>query len=70
MAGARAAAHLGATARQGAGVLGPRTRAAARLENIARSVDFVTEGVPRAAADQARAVPHTKPETLRPTGTA
>ncbi|MFJ7205896.1 helix-turn-helix domain-containing protein [Streptomyces sp. NPDC098789] len=62
MASARATAHLGEIARQGVGVLGPGTPAAARLENIARFVDFVSESIAR-AADQARAVLHSKPET-------
>jgi DNA-binding transcriptional ArsR family regulator len=61
MASARATAHLGETARQGVGILGPGTPAAARLENIARFVDFVSESIAR-AADQAREVLHTKPE--------
>ncbi|CAM5549604.1 MarR family transcriptional regulator OS=Streptomyces alboniger OX=132473 GN=CP975_17535 PE=4 SV=1 [Streptomyces alboniger] len=47
------------TARQGASVLGPGTPAAARLENVARFLDFVTESMSRAAA-QARDVLHTK----------
>ncbi|MFJ7421158.1 helix-turn-helix domain-containing protein [Streptomyces uncialis] len=62
MAGARSTAHLGEVARQGVGVLGPDTQAAARLENIARFVDFVSESIAR-AADQAREILHTKPET-------
>ncbi|MEU0692017.1 helix-turn-helix domain-containing protein [Streptomyces uncialis] len=64
MAGARSTAHLGEVARQGVGVLGPHTPAAARLENIARFVDFVSESIAR-AADQAREILHTKPETPR-----
>ncbi|WP_037640851.1 helix-turn-helix domain-containing protein [Streptomyces bicolor] len=62
MASARATAHLGETARQGVGVLGPGTPAAARLENIARFVDFISESIVR-AAEQAREILHTKPET-------
>ncbi|MGG2465867.1 helix-turn-helix domain-containing protein [Streptomyces sp. RGM 3693] len=62
MASARGTAHLGEIARQGVGVLGPDTPAAARLENIARFVDFVSESIAR-AADQAREILHTKPET-------
>ncbi|MER5731807.1 helix-turn-helix domain-containing protein [Streptomyces sp. NPDC002138] len=62
MASARATAHLGEIARQGVGVLGPHTPAAARLENIARFVDFVSESIAR-AADQAREVLHTKAGT-------
>ncbi|MEU9233680.1 GbsR/MarR family transcriptional regulator [Streptomyces subrutilus] len=60
MASARATAHLGEIARQGVGVLGPGTPAAARLENIARFVDFVSESIAR-AADQAREILHAKP---------
>ncbi|MBG0816867.1 helix-turn-helix domain-containing protein [Planomonospora sp. ID82291] len=62
MAGARSTAHLGRIARQGVDVLGPDTPAAARLENIARFVDFVSESIAR-AADQAREILHTKPGT-------
>jgi DNA-binding transcriptional ArsR family regulator len=62
MASARGAAQLAATARQGVDVLGPGTPAAVRLENISRFVDFVAESIAR-AADQARDVLHTKPET-------
>ncbi|MGX1135136.1 DNA-binding transcriptional ArsR family regulator [Streptomyces glaucescens] len=62
MASARGAAQLAETARQGVGVLGPGTPAAVRLENISRFVDFVSESIAR-AADQARGVLHTKPET-------
>lgn len=62
MASARATAHLGEVARQGVGVLGPGTAAAARLENIARFVAFVSESIVR-AADQAREILHTKVET-------
>ncbi|MEU2774127.1 helix-turn-helix domain-containing protein [Streptomyces sp. NPDC007162] len=65
MASARATAHLGETARQGVAVLGPGTPAAARLENIARFVDFVSESIAR-AAEQARAVLHTKPGPPNP----
>ncbi|ROP31342.1 GbsR/MarR family transcriptional regulator [Couchioplanes caeruleus] len=62
MASARSTAHLGKVARQGVGILGPGTPAAARLENIARFVDFVSESIAR-AANQAREVLHTKPGT-------
>jgi DNA-binding transcriptional ArsR family regulator len=62
VASARATAHIGEIARQGVGVLGPGTPAATRLENIARFVDFISESIAR-AADQAREVLHTKPET-------
>lgn len=60
MAGARATAHLGEIARQGVDILGSGTPAAARLENIARFVDFISESIAR-AADQAREVLHSKP---------
>ncbi|MER5377754.1 helix-turn-helix domain-containing protein [Streptomyces sp. NPDC002553] len=59
MASARAIAHVVEVARQGVGVLGPGTPAAARLENVARFLDFVAESTAR-AAEQARAVLHTK----------
>ena len=62
MASAVSTAQLAGTARQGVGVLGPATPAAARLENIARFLDFVSESIAR-AADQAREVLHAKPET-------
>ncbi|GGU32524.1 GbsR/MarR family transcriptional regulator [Streptomyces lavendofoliae] len=61
MASARSTAHLGEIARQGVHVLGPGTPAAARLENIARFVDFVSESIARAAI-QARDVLHAKPQ--------
>ncbi|MEV8528773.1 MULTISPECIES: helix-turn-helix domain-containing protein [unclassified Streptomyces] len=61
IAGARANAQLAETARQGVSILGPDTPAAARLENIARFVDFVSESIAR-AADQAREILHTKPD--------
>jgi hypothetical protein len=47
---------------QGVAILGPHTPAAARLENIARFLDFISESITR-AAEQAREVLHTKPET-------
>lgn len=62
MASARATAHLGAIARQGVDILGPGTPAAARLENTARFVDFVSESIAR-AADQARDILHNRPQT-------
>ncbi|NYI06825.1 helix-turn-helix domain-containing protein [Allostreptomyces psammosilenae] len=65
MASARSTASIVEIARQGVGVLGPHTPAAARLENIARFLDFVSESLVR-AAEQARAVLHTKPETTSP----
>ncbi|MHA6630698.1 helix-turn-helix domain-containing protein [Pseudonocardia sichuanensis] len=55
IAGARSHARLAETARQGVGVLGPDTPAAARLEGIARFLDFVGESITRAAG-QAREV--------------
>ncbi|MGY0235304.1 helix-turn-helix domain-containing protein [Longispora urticae] len=61
MASARATAHLVQTARQGVGVLGPATPAGARMENIARFLDFVSESIAR-AAQQAREVLHTRAE--------
>ncbi|MFF3541984.1 helix-turn-helix domain-containing protein [Streptomyces platensis] len=62
MASARATAHLVEIARQGVGILGPPTPAATRLENIARFADFVSESIVR-AANQARDILHTKPDT-------
>jgi DNA-binding transcriptional ArsR family regulator len=62
---ARSNAQLVETARQGAAILGPGTPAAARLENIARFLDFVTESLTR-AAEQGREVLHTKIETHQP----
>lgn len=67
VASARATAQLAEIARQGVSILGPDTPAAARLENIARFVDFISESIVR-AADQAREVLHTKPGTT-PDGT-
>jgi AAA+ ATPase superfamily predicted ATPase len=55
-------ARFAETARQGVAILGPGTPAAARLENIARFLDFVTESLTR-AAQQAREVLYTKTET-------
>jgi len=62
IAGARSNDQLAETARQGVAILGPGTPAAARLENIARFVAFISESISR-AAEQAREVLHTKPET-------
>ncbi|MCL6734697.1 GbsR/MarR family transcriptional regulator [Streptomyces neyagawaensis] len=59
LASARALNQVIETARQGVGVLGRETPAAARLENVARFLDFVSESTIR-AAEQARAVLHTK----------
>ncbi|MER7752659.1 helix-turn-helix domain-containing protein [Kitasatospora sp. NPDC097643] len=61
LASARANAQLVDAARQGVAVLGPDTLAAARLENIARFLDFVSESITR-AAEQARDVLSTRPE--------
>ncbi|MEU8971097.1 helix-turn-helix domain-containing protein [Streptomyces monashensis] len=69
MASARSTAQLVETARQGVGVFGPGTPAGTRLENIARFLAFVSESIAR-AADQAREVLHTKPETASDGGTA
>jgi DNA-binding transcriptional regulator GbsR (MarR family) len=61
IASARANDQLVAVARQGVTVLGPETGAAARLENVARFLDFISESITR-AADQARAVLRSAPE--------
>ncbi|MCD0486474.1 helix-turn-helix domain-containing protein [Streptacidiphilus sp. ASG 303] len=61
IASARGIAQVAETARQGVGVLGRGTPAAARLENIARFSDFISESILR-AAEQVRDVLHTKPE--------
>ncbi|QYN24606.1 helix-turn-helix domain-containing protein [Amycolatopsis sp. DSM 110486] len=61
LASARANAQLAETARQGVAILGRDTPAAARLENIARFVDFVGESIAR-AAEQAREILYAKPE--------
>ncbi|GAA3973025.1 helix-turn-helix domain-containing protein [Actinomadura viridis] len=50
------------TARQGVAVLGSGTPAANRLENAARFLDFVSEGLIR-AAEQAREILYTRTET-------
>jgi Helix-turn-helix domain/MarR family len=65
IASARSNAQVAETARQGVGILGPDTPAAARLENIARFLDFVGENITR-AAEQARDVLCTKAETTSP----
>ncbi|MEU4474402.1 helix-turn-helix domain-containing protein [Micromonospora sp. NPDC023888] len=62
IAGARANDQLVAIARQGVALLGPHTPAAARLENIARFLDFISESIIR-AAEQAREVLHIRPGT-------
>ncbi len=61
LAAARSNAQLAEAARQGVSVLGSDTPAAARLENIARFVDFVGESIAR-AAEQAREILYTGPE--------
>jgi hypothetical protein len=48
---ARDNAQIAATARQGIDILGPGTPAAARLENIARFLDFVGDSITRAAEE-------------------
>ena len=58
---ARSLAQLAATARHGGTVLGPDTPAGARLENIARFIDFVGESFTR-AVEQARDILTTKPD--------
>ncbi|GAB3075797.1 helix-turn-helix domain-containing protein [Micromonospora schwarzwaldensis] len=60
IASARANDQLVAVARQGVALLGPDTPAAARLENIARFLDFISENITRAAA-QARDILRTAP---------
>ncbi|RSM72568.1 MarR family transcriptional regulator [Actinoplanes sp. ATCC 53533] len=62
IATARANDQLVETARQGVAILGPHTPAAARMEKIARFLDFISESMTR-AAEQARTVLHTRPET-------
>ncbi|MFC4066659.1 MarR family transcriptional regulator, partial [Actinoplanes subglobosus] len=61
IASARANDQLVAVARQGAAVLGADSLAAARLENVARFLDFISESITR-AADQARAVLRSGPD--------
>jgi DNA-binding transcriptional regulator GbsR (MarR family) len=63
VAAARSNFRLAETARQGVAVLGPDTPAAARLENIARFVDFVAESIAR-SAEQAREVLHKQPAAV------
>jgi DNA-binding CsgD family transcriptional regulator len=59
IASARSNAELAEAARQGVGILGPDTSAAARLEQVARFLDFVGESITR-AAEQAREILSTK----------
>ncbi|MGA5411971.1 helix-turn-helix domain-containing protein [Streptomyces lavendulocolor] len=67
-ASARSTARIVEIARQGVGVLGQGTPAATRLENVARFLDFVSESIAR-AAEQARAILHTKPAAPAENGT-
>jgi DNA-binding transcriptional ArsR family regulator len=60
IASARANEQLAETARQGVGILGRDTPAGARLESIARFLDFVGESILR-AAEQAREILYVKP---------
>ena len=54
MRSARDNAQLADTARQGVGILGPDAPAGARLDNIARYLDFVAESITRAAEQALR----------------
>lgn len=69
IAAARSNAELAETARQGVAVLGRDTPAAARLENVARFLDFVGESIAR-AAEQARDVLFTNAEATSGRDTA
>ncbi|MFD8482395.1 helix-turn-helix domain-containing protein [Kitasatospora sp. NPDC059673] len=62
IASARANAAVVATIREGIPVLGPGTPAATRLENIARFLDFVSDGLFR-MAEQAREILYVTPES-------
>ncbi|MGW6206011.1 helix-turn-helix domain-containing protein [Streptomyces sp. NPDC055089] len=62
IASAQGTARLAEIARQGVGVLGRESPAAARLENIARFSDFISESILR-AAEQVREILHVKPVT-------
>ncbi|MCX5207752.1 helix-turn-helix domain-containing protein [Kitasatospora sp. NBC_00240] len=62
MASARSTAQIVETARQGVSVFGSDTPAGARLENVARFLDFVSESIAR-AAEQAREILHAMPTT-------
>jgi DNA-binding transcriptional ArsR family regulator len=53
MASARSTADIAVTAREGTGIFGADSQAGARLENIARFLDYVSESLIR-ASDQAR----------------
>jgi IS30 family transposase len=67
IASARSLAQLVEVARQGADVLGRDTPAAARLEIIARYLDFVSESITR-AAEQAREILYTHPKETQDGG--
>ncbi|MET9931467.1 MULTISPECIES: helix-turn-helix domain-containing protein [unclassified Streptomyces] len=67
-ASVRSLVDQGELARQGVGVLGPGTPAGARLENVARFLDFVAESLAR-AAEQAREVLSTKADRDGEAGT-
>ncbi|MFE5796915.1 helix-turn-helix domain-containing protein [Streptomyces sp. NPDC056503] len=67
IAAAKANEQMVEIARQGVAVLGPGTPAAARLENVARFMDFVSEGIVR-AAEQAREILLSKPAGALPSG--
>ncbi|MFB7449144.1 helix-turn-helix domain-containing protein [Streptomyces sp. NPDC056194] len=60
MASARSLAQIVETAREGVTVFGSDTPAGHRLESVARFLDFVAENTAR-AAEQARAILHSKP---------
>ena len=60
IASARGIAQVAEIARQGVGVLGRDSPAAARLENIARFSDFISQSILR-AAEQVRDILHTGP---------
>lgn len=69
LAGARASARFAETARQGVGILGPDSSAAARLREIAGFADFVSASLTR-AAEQARAIVRTDHRATAPAGLA
>ncbi|WP_017591628.1 helix-turn-helix domain-containing protein [Nocardiopsis potens] len=60
VAGARGTAQIAEIARQGVDIVGRGTLTAARLENVARFSDFVSESILR-AAEQAREILHSGP---------
>lgn len=62
IASAHGIAQVAGIARQGVSVLGRDTPAAARLENIARFSEFISESILR-AAEQVREILYTKPRT-------